>query len=149
MTTGSWPPLVLGKSVPRWVRVRDIAITLAAWALLAWWMRGALLLIWDWLSYPMFELNTQPAPDWPRIWQLLAPFLAISALLAAWLYFWSIRRRRILRRQLHADQPEPLELGVHAARFGASPPRVLALRERRIATVTFDASGRVDLQEIG
>ena len=42
----AWPPLVLPDRVPRWVRVRDLALTIAAWSLLAYWVRGALLLIW-------------------------------------------------------------------------------------------------------
>jgi hypothetical protein len=45
VSTHPWPPLLAGHHVPRWVRWRDAMLTLAAWALLAFWMRGALLLI--------------------------------------------------------------------------------------------------------
>ena len=134
----AWPPLVLGESLPRWVRVRDLAITLAAWALVLWWTRGAFFLLWDWLRYPMFELTTTRAPDWPRIWKALAPFFGLAALLSAWLVYWSHKRRRILQQREDAAQPAPLALATHAARFGLGPEDVGVLRQRRVAVVRFD-----------
>jgi len=141
MSTPAWPPLILAHRVPRWVRARDLVLTIAAWALLAYWMRGALLLICDWLSYPFFELSTYAAPDWKRIWSRVAPYLVIAALLAAWLVYWAARRRAILMRQQSTPPPAPLDLEVHAARFGLRSADVLSLREPRIATVAFDADG--------
>ncbi|HSW82647.1 MAG TPA: PgaD family protein [Usitatibacter sp.] len=143
MSAHAWPPLIRADRVPAWVRVRDLVLTVAAWVLLAYWVRGALLLIWDWLSYPFFELSTYPAPDWSRIWSTLAPFLAISALLAAWLVFWAARRRTILTRRRSVAQPSPLDPEMHAARFGLRASDALALREARIATVRFDANGTI------
>jgi hypothetical protein len=148
MNAREWPPLVRGENLPAWVRVRDVAITVAAWALLLYWMRGALLLIADWLAPPMFELTRYPEPDWPRIWLVLSPFLAAAAVLAAWLYYWSIRRRRILRHGVESEQPAPLDLRAHAAQFGVAPEAVAAFRGLRIATVRFDAASRLDLQDI-
>jgi hypothetical protein len=129
--------------MPVWVRVRDFVLTIAAWVVLMYWVRGALLLIGDWLSYPFFELSTQPAPDWNRIWSTLAPFFAVSALLAAWLVYWAAQRRTILGRQRWVTQPAPLDLETHAAQFGLRASDALALREARIATIRFDASGAI------
>ena len=82
-----WPPLIRASRVPAWIRARDFALTLAALNICS--CTGcaafALLLISDWFSYPIFELSTYPAPDWSRIWSALAPFVAIAALLVAWL----------------------------------------------------------------
>jgi hypothetical protein len=129
--------------VPAWIRVRDLTLTIAAWAALAYWMRGALLLIYDWLSYPFFELSTYAAPDWSRIWFTLAPFIAVSALLAAWIVYWSFRRRAILARSRSMTQPASLDLETHASQFGLRAADVLSMRESRIVTVRFDASGAI------
>jgi poly-beta-1,6-N-acetyl-D-glucosamine biosynthesis protein PgaD len=141
--TTAWPPLILARRVPRWVRVRDLALTIGAWAVLAYWVRGALLLAYDWLSHPIFELSAHPAPQWSRMWLTLAPFLAASALLAAWLVFWAARRSAELAVQRSVTQPPPLEPGTHAAGFGLQPAGLLSLREARVQTVRFDAHGAI------
>ena len=143
MNNPAWPPLIRADRVPAWVRVRDLVLTISAWAVLAYWVRGALLLIWDWFSYPFFELSTYAAPDWDRIWSTLAPFVAVSALLSAWLVYWAAQRRAILTRQQWVSQPAPLDPGPHAARFGLLASDAAALRELRIATVRFDADGAI------
>ena len=143
MSTPAWPPLVLPDRVPRWVRVRDLALTIAAWALLAYFVRGALLLIWDWLGYPFFELTTQRAPDWTAMWTALAPFFAVAAVLAAWLVFWALQRRKTLMQQRTMAQPPPLDPDVHARHFGLRAADLPALREPRNVTVRFDASGAI------
>ena len=143
MSAPAWPPLVLPDRVPRWVRVRDLALTIAAWTLLAYWVRGALLLIWDWLSYPFFALSTEKAPDWARIWSTLAPFVAVAALLAAWLVYWALQRRTTLMGQRSMAQPAPLDLGTHARHFGLGEAHVAVMREPRIVTVSFDAGGAI------
>jgi len=143
MSNRAWPPLIHANRMPAWVRVRDLVLTVAAWIVLMYWVRGALLLIGDWLSYPFFELSTYPAPDWDRIWSTLAPFFAIAALLAAWLVYWAARRNKILARQRSVAQPAPLDLETHAAQFGLHAGDALALREARIATIRFDANGAI------
>jgi poly-beta-1,6-N-acetyl-D-glucosamine biosynthesis protein PgaD len=143
LSARAWPPLIRAERVPWWVRARDFLLTLAAWALLAWWMEHAITLIWDWVSFPIFELTHHVAPDWGRIWTVLSPFFAIVALLAAWLLYWSAQRRRILAQRHDAAQPEPLALEVHAADFGLAASDVSALRDPRIATVRFTDDGRI------
>jgi poly-beta-1,6-N-acetyl-D-glucosamine biosynthesis protein PgaD len=143
-TPREWPPLIRAGSIPAWIRARDFVLTLCAWALLAWWTRGALELIADWLSPPIFTLSSHAPPDWSAMWLSLAPFFAIAALLAAWLVFWSAKRSTILARQRHdPQQPAPLGLDLHAARFGIASSDVVALRGRGVATVRFDDAGNV------
>ena len=143
MSARTWPPLIRSERVPWWVRVRDLLLTLAAWTLLAWWMEHALRLIWDWLSFPIFELTHHVAPDWARIWSALSPFFALVALLGAWLLYWSARRRRILAQRYDAAQPEPLALEVQTGDFGLAGNDLTALRDARVATVRFSDDGRV------
>jgi len=144
MSTPGWPPLISAERVPAWVRARDLVMTLAAWVVLVYWIRGALLLIGDWLSYPFFELSSQPSPDWKRIWATLAPFVATAALLAAWLVYWALSRRKILMRQRAMLQPATLDPGVHADRYGLRAADLAALRELQVVTVHFDANGAVE-----
>jgi poly-beta-1,6-N-acetyl-D-glucosamine biosynthesis protein PgaD len=143
MTPPAWPPLIRADRVPTWVRVRDLVLTLAAWTALLYWVRGALLLIADWLSYPYFELSAARTPDWSRIWATLAPFVVLAAVFAAWLVYWSLRRRTILMRQRSMTQPAGLDLGVHANRYGLAPDDIAALRNPRVVTVRFDADGAI------
>src|SRR4051812_37533664 len=116
-------------------------LTLAAWALLAFWMRGALLLVYDWLSAPLFEFSNERPPDWPRIWGTLSPFLALAALLAAWLLYWAVRRRTILAQERDTAQPPALGLEAHARRFGLSLEDIEALQSAQVETVHFDGMG--------
>lgn len=143
MTTDPWPPLITAQRVPGWVRVRDLVLTLAAWVVLLYWVRGALLLIGDWLSYPFFELSTYPSPDWPRIWSTLAPFAAMAAVLAAWLVYWAAQRRAILMRQRAMAQPAPLDVETHARQFGLQVADIRALRAPGISTAHFEPNGAI------
>jgi hypothetical protein len=77
-----WPPLITGASVPAWVRVRDVVLTLAAWLLLLWAMRYGLALAVDYLRRPMFEFSRMAPPDWSELGHRLEPFLGFIAALA-------------------------------------------------------------------
>lgn len=143
MSATAWPPLILPDRVPRWVRIRDLVLTIAAWTVLAYWVRGALLLIFDWLRYPFFELTTEKAPEWARMWSTLAPFFAVAALLAAWLVYWALQRRATLMGHRAVAQPPPLEFEVHARHFGLRAADALSMREARSVTVRFDADGAI------
>lgn len=143
MSAPAWPPLIRGERVPAWVRVRDVALTIAAWTLLAWWTRNAIALAWDYLSFPPFELSEHAPPDWRAIWAVLAPFFAIAAGLCAWLFVRSRRRRRVLTQASNAPQPAPLDVETQAAARGLSAGEARALQRMKIATVEFDADGRI------
>jgi poly-beta-1,6-N-acetyl-D-glucosamine biosynthesis protein PgaD len=124
------------------MRVRDYAITLLAWGVLAWLLRDAVLLLVDWLRDPIFELTTQEAPDWERIGRRLAPFLASAGMLAAWLLFWALRRRHVLAMQFDPAQPPPFEADRQAAFFGMDPAEARRWPGLRVATIHFDEHGR-------
>ena len=141
MSAPPWPPIIGTRGAPLWVRVRDVAITIVAWALLAWWTRGALLLVWDWFTPPYFEINVQPIPDWGGIWTMLAPYIALAFVLVSWLAIWAVKRRAVLRRQFDPHQPAALALDMHAAHWGLSTEDVTRLRSLPVATVRFDEAG--------
>ena len=144
MSAREWPPVIRSGHAPGWTRARDVLLTVLAWMLLAWWFRGAIALVADYLTHPMFEL-TMPEPDWDRIWRRLSPYLAVTALFSAWLLFFAAYRGPVLSRQIATEaQPEPLPLGQHAERYGLGAADVEALRELRVATVGVGKDGRIE-----
>lgn len=111
MTSGPWPPLIVGANVSAWVRVRDFVLTLLAWGLLAYLMRETLDLANDYLRYPMFEFTNAEPPDWEEIWGRLQSFSNFVAAhdLAAGLA-WALVRGRRMRATTPEPQPPPLPL---------------------------------------
>jgi poly-beta-1,6-N-acetyl-D-glucosamine biosynthesis protein PgaD len=147
MSAGGAPHIIRAGSIPAWVRVRDLALTVGVWALFAWWVEGALSLIWDWLSSPMFELTTHAQPDWRRMWVKLEPFIGISALLATWLLAWGAYRSAAFARLAKQASAAPLDLAEHASRYGIGAEEVVSLRQLRVATVRVDADGNMGLAD--
>ena len=59
--------------MPWLIRARDWFFTLLAWIALAFSLRLGVLLLWDYFSYPVFELTRMKSPDWGGAWQRLSP----------------------------------------------------------------------------
>ena len=143
MSAPAWPPLD-----PREPRAgvdsrARLVLTVAAWALLAYWMRGALLLIRDWLSHPDFELNTQAAAR-------LELDLVASGALPRGCPRCSPHGSLLGRAAPGDPRAAAIDAAARAARprgargaFGLGAADVLSLREPRIVTVRFDASGAI------
>ena len=149
MTRGIvWPPLIVGAKVSRWVRLRDVVLTLLAWLLLAWLMRETLDLASNYLSYPMFEFTDSDPPDWLELWSRLQPFSKFIAALVLWLLFWALVRSRRMRTTLPEPQPAPLALGEHAAMFGLQAQDATRWPVARILVVHFRADGGVSHADV-
>jgi poly-beta-1,6-N-acetyl-D-glucosamine biosynthesis protein PgaD len=138
-----WPPLVTGTRLPLWVRVRDFALTLLAWAALAYLLRDAIALLVDYLSAPLFELTHAQPPQWREIGRHMRPFLSLAGMLVCWLAIWSLLRRKRMRAVPPSPQPAPLPDAEHAVAFGVDPLELDAWREHRIVVVNFDAGDRI------
>jgi poly-beta-1,6-N-acetyl-D-glucosamine biosynthesis protein PgaD len=143
----NWPPLIKGANVPGWVRLRDVVLTLLAWALLGYLVRETLDLVHDYLRYPAFEFTSATPPDWPALWGRLQPFFYFVAALTVWLLFWSLLRGRRLRATAPVPQPAPLALGAHAAAFGLDEAALARWTDARVLVVHFDAAGQVSHAE--
>jgi poly-beta-1,6-N-acetyl-D-glucosamine biosynthesis protein PgaD len=137
-----WPPLVGGR-LPLAVRVRDIVLTLAAWAVLAWLLRDAIALAVDFLRAPIFELTDQQPPDWKDLRRRLRPFMQVSGVLVCWLMVWSLIRSKRMRAVPPSPQPEPLPLCEHAAALGVDPGAAEGWRREQIVVIAFDAADRI------
>jgi poly-beta-1,6-N-acetyl-D-glucosamine biosynthesis protein PgaD len=137
-----WPPLVGTKGLPRAVRVRDVVLTVVAWAALGWLLRDAMALAWDWLRAPMFTLTELAPPDWIALRDEIAPYMLFAAVLVAWLIFWAVVRHRRICALPPSPQPRGLDCAEEAAALALDPAQVAQWREWRTLVVDFDDAGR-------
>ncbi len=138
-----WPPLIHGADVPVWVRVRDVVLTLLAWAALAWVLRTGLELTIDYLSPPRFEFTNFSPPNLLELASRLAGFLYFIGALFAWLIFWAVVRGHRLRLSAPAPQPPGLTLSDHSADFELAADAIAPWRDARVLVVHFDDAGRL------
>ncbi len=137
-----WPPLVSADRVPVSIRVRDTVLTWLAWLAFAWLLRDAALLLHDWSREPFGQLTYLEAPDWPVLWLRLRPFMQLAGLLAVWLGFWSLARRRALKAQASAGgQPAALDPALLCSQYSVSAPQLQAWQGSKVVTVDIDDSG--------
>jgi len=140
----SRPPVesrIIRTSVPAWMRVRDVVLTLGAWLLIGYFLREGLFLAYDYLRAPLFELTTATAPDWTDIWSRLRGFVLLAIALVSWITFWSFDSRARLQAA-HSPQPPPLPDGSRAMFAGLSEAELAAHRVAKVQTVDIDRSGQ-------
>ena len=56
------PRRIRVREVPLWMSIRDVLLTLVAWAIICYFLRRGLYLLYDYLRYPYFELVNAKAP---------------------------------------------------------------------------------------
>jgi poly-beta-1,6-N-acetyl-D-glucosamine biosynthesis protein PgaD len=140
----SWPPLIGADHQPAWVRLRDVLLTLLAWAALAWMLARPLALAWDFLFIdPVFTLSRHAPIDWRAKWLLLRPFAMAAAMLVVWVLVWALLRTRPLAARNAQPAPPPLALADHAGHWGLDPQAVAAWQAPRVAVARFDDAQRL------
>lgn len=142
-----WPPLIAASRVPRLVLARDAALTAAAWFGFGILCADAIILLEDHLRYGTTGAVRGRAPDWSAIWEALRGFVAVAAILVAWLIYWAVVRARRVRATGLEAQPPALPLAEHAAEYGLAESDLVGWRTLRIATVHFDAAHRIERVE--
>jgi hypothetical protein len=130
------PPIVYNR-IPVLMQVRDVLLTLGAWALIGYLLREGLYLAYDYLRVPIFELTTATAPDWADIWRRLRGFVLFAAALVAWIMFWAFDSRARLRA-MQSAQPAPLPDSAHAGRFSLTEAELASARVAKVQTVEID-----------
>lgn len=138
-----WPPIIELARAPWWVRIRDVLVTIAAWAGILYLARGAVYLIVDYFSDPIFELTRTHSPDWLELWHHLKTFVIFSGVGMLWLMMWGIIHRRRLRRVAWLAPVPPLPLEEHAAYFQLDPAMVQRWTEMKTIVVQFDENHRI------
>jgi len=124
-------PLVERASLPKGVVLRDVALTLLAWALLVYFVRD---LVWMAGYWGLSALGVEVPPHWApgELWRDLQPFLKLVGLLVLWLLVVALIRWRLLTSQVAASrQPAPLDPTLHDTAFGLTAETL-----RRLQTTT-------------
>jgi poly-beta-1,6-N-acetyl-D-glucosamine biosynthesis protein PgaD len=135
-------PLILSRQVPRWLIVRDLLLTVAAWLVIAQSMRYVFHLLYDYLSAPIFKLTHTKAPMLVEVWTPLKAFVLVAVFLVIWLAVWAFYGTTRLRKA-RSSQPVPLPISEHANYLGLKPDELSRWRTYRIAVVAFDADNRI------
>jgi hypothetical protein len=137
-----WPPLIVAGTKPRWVTVRDIALTVLMWALFAIMLETEFELFFGhhlqrW-GFGEFDTDAR----WREFFEALRPYLRTAYVLVALLIVACVLTLRRLARERRLPEPLPLPIGEEAGRAGMDEAELLAARELRVVVVHIDADGR-------
>jgi hypothetical protein len=137
-----WPPLIVAGTKPRWVKVRDVALTLLMWALFAITLETEFkLLFGHYLERWGFgEFDTDAR--WGEFFEHLRPFVSIAYVLVGMLIVASFFTLRRIARARLLPEPRPLPIGDETRRVGMAEEDLAAARDLRIAVVRIDPHGR-------
>jgi hypothetical protein len=137
----SWPPLIVASDKPRWVLWRDLALTLAMWAVLAIMLESEFELFFgrylERLGFGDFDTDAQ----WGIFFQRLKPYLWLVLMLVLLLAASTVATLHRLRRFLKAAPPPPLLPAEAAARGRMRLDDLLAARELSNAVVHVEPGG--------
>ncbi len=137
-----WPPLICTADVPFWVRARDTILTILAWLVMAYLLRGVALTIVEWTRHEPVLFMSRYFESIHIFWLQLRPFARIAAIMMVWLLFWTFRRRRILTGTQKAEkQPPELDLVTHARARNLPPPLLEKWRTEKIVKINFNEQG--------
>jgi len=138
----TWPPLIQAATVPRWMRLRDAALTLTMWALFVIVLQAEVVAFVGEFLESLGLANVDTGRDWDVFFRRLLPFLeAAAGLVAAFLTTVPFTLRRGYRG-LKLPPPVPLPLADEAGRAGMDAADLAAARDLRIAVVHFESDGR-------
>jgi hypothetical protein len=147
----TWPPLIVVSDKPRWVVWRDLALTLAMWAIFAIMLETEFELFFghylERLGLGDFDTNG----NWAVFFRRLEPYLWLIAALLAMLAATTVATLHRIRRFLKDAPPPPLDAAEAAARGRMEVASLLAARELRNAVVYVAADGthRVEPRQPG
>jgi hypothetical protein len=137
------PPLIEA-SVSRLVRLRDLLLVLGAWVASALLVHSAILLLWDFLRPPVFQLSEIDAPTWHFLLGIVLVYRIEFEILALWLLCWgllfSMRRRDLGRR---AKATPPILRAELAAAVGVPEATLLAMEGQRVIEADIGAGARI------
>jgi poly-beta-1,6-N-acetyl-D-glucosamine biosynthesis protein PgaD len=143
MTT-HWPPVIGAANVPLWARLRDIALTAAAWLLLAYLLMPMLDALWSETKVLLGLRQSAPAVEW--LWLDLRPFLWLIALLSVWMVCYAAVRSWLLKRRIRTTEPSPsLDRAAHVQHLGLTSAEAEKLQQARVMVVEFDADFRASV----
>jgi len=156
-----WPPIVKGIQIPFVMKLRDLVLTLMAWALLMYFMHDLWALIYEYIKDTILKIDASNLVDWLSIWTRIAPFFYVASLLVLWVLILGSLRRRAIRsaglikgmnalRTVQQQFPlKHLELDLLAKRFGVEKSQLAQWQSMRTVDVSVDnATGYKTIVEV-
>jgi hypothetical protein len=141
-SNGPWPPLIVATHVPRFVKWRDILLTLVIWGCFAVLLDKEYELFLDDYLEPLGLDLFDTYANWPEFFDRLMPFLLTAAILGGLLVIFSLRTLRRRSRGLLLPKPAPLETAHQAHHAGLNEAELIDARSQRIVIVHIDTNGR-------
>ena len=137
-----WPPLIIAREPPLLIRSRDHLLTLAIWALFAFFLVH---------QVGQFDLRgsegaSEIRASWLTFIDDLRPFARVALLLVVAMVIYSFATLWRRRRTLNVLPPPPLSLGEQAQRAGMDDESLRQARSLRIAVVHIEADGKVRVE---
>lgn len=140
----AWPPLVDTHRLPRWVLLRDMVITLLAWATLAFLLRDLIRLGINYFNHPFFQLTDMAPPNMPLLWARLRPYAEVIAFLVVWLLVSVLVLLRKARGRRLRPQPAALHVAQHAQAFGLEGETVSEWQQQRVLLLRLSPEGQLE-----
>jgi hypothetical protein len=157
----AWPPIVKGGKIPPLMKVRDLLLTLLAWAVLLYFMRNLWIFSYEYCKDIILNMDTSGIADWSLIWTRIAPFLMVASLLVLWIVIIGSLRRRAIRstgliqgkaslRTVQQQFPfRQIDLALLAKRFGVEKSQLEEWQKMRTVDITVDeVSGEKIIAEV-
>jgi hypothetical protein len=130
--------------VSRWIRVRDIALTVGAWLIIGFTIHNLLWLIFDYFSEPIFKLTTVTPPNWSAIWRKMSWFVYIALGLVAWICLLAALRSKIINSsRFIKNLPVGVEMRELEINLGILPADIEHWHELRSVQVFVNSDNRV------
>jgi poly-beta-1,6-N-acetyl-D-glucosamine biosynthesis protein PgaD len=140
----TWPPIINSDHVPKWVKIRDILLTIGAWLIIFATFHSLLWLIFEYFSHPAFELSATATPQWSQIWEKVSTFFYIALGLVSWIYFLAISRRKIINSTKYIKTlPPSVEMKELEADLGVSSTDIEHWHKLRSVKVFVNDNNRV------
>lgn len=140
----NWPPIINSDYVPRWVKTRDIFLTIGAWLIILATFHSMLWLVFEYFSDPIFEFSATTTPQWLEIWQKLSRFFYIALGLVSWICFLAFSRRKIINSTKYIKTlPPSAEMKGLEEKLGVLPEDFKRWHELRSAQVFVNDNNRV------
>lgn len=136
-----WPPLITTAVRPAWVIWRDRALTVLMWSMFGLLLQSEFQFLAD-RVYAFTDFEETPDPHWRYFWQLLWPFMRVSAWLILGLFVAGLLSLFRGRRARRLPQPPRLSLTDEADAKGLSDDALREARLRKIAIVHIGDDGR-------
>ena len=141
-----WPPLIIAKHPPSWVKSRDHLLTLLMWIMFAVMLETEFELFFGayFERWSFGDFDTEP--NWARFFEQLTPFLQVALVLIVLLLVATLRTLRRRKRGLLLPPPVPLGIAEEVRRAGMDEVALRAARARRIVVVHISAEGNYRIE---